>query len=93
MTTTIAQLWNGTLEPIRHLGKNNSEIKQLEDLIQRNIEKLKPTFNEETKKIFEKYNDCINEYIILLGEQAFCDGFCLGTKISSEAMNGAEQII
>ena len=32
MTKTIATLWNGNLDPIRYLGKNNSQIKQLEAL-------------------------------------------------------------
>lgn len=93
MTRTIEQLWNGTLEPIRHLGKNNSEIKHLEFLMQRDLEKLEENLNAELQEIFEKYSDCINEYILLISEQAFCDGFCLGTRITMESIFGAEQIL
>ena len=93
MTNTIANLWNGNLEPIRYLGQNSKEIKQLENLLERNQEKLEETLTEISKKLFEKYNDCMNEYILLTTEQAFCDGFCLGVKIISEALNGAEEII
>lgn len=93
MLNTIMQLWNGTLEPISHLGLNNPDIRRLENLIQRNREKVEANLAESEKEIFEKYNDCINEYAILLSEQAFCDGFCLGTKITVEALTGAEEII
>lgn len=93
MTKTIAQLWSGKLNPIEYLGINNKEIKNLENLMQRNLEKLENNLDEKSQEIFEKYNDCINEYISILCEQSFCDGFCLGTKIVTEALNSAEQII
>lgn len=93
MTETIAQLWNGTLDPIRYLGKNNPEIKNLEDLMHRNIEKLEEVLTEQQAKIFEAYSECINEYVILIGEQAFCDGFSLGTKILTEALSHVQQIV
>ena len=93
MTKTIAQLWNGNLEPVVYSGRNNPEIKKLENLMQRNLEKLEQDIDENSRKIFEKYNDCINQYLIATGEQAFCDGFCLGAKITTEALTGAEQVI
>lgn len=92
MTKTIAQLWNGNLVPISYLDKNNPEIKQLEGLIHRNLQKLKQTLNKDNREAFEKYNDCINEYITITNEQVFCDGFCLGAKMTAEAVTGAEQI-
>lgn len=93
MTETIAQLWNGTLEPIRYLGKNNKEIKQLEDIIELDIEKLKNILTEQQLKIFEAYSECANEYTVLIAEQAFCDGFSLGAKILTEALSHAQQIV
>ncbi len=93
MTDTIRQLWNGNLDPIRYLGLNNTEIKQLEILMQRNEENLVKRLNEGEKVILEKYHDCMSEYHTLISEQAFCDGFCLGTKIVVEALSGAEQIL
>lgn len=45
------------------------------------------------KELFEKYNDCMNEYIAAISEQAFCDGFCVGTKITAEALSAAEELI
>ena len=92
MTKMIAQLWNGNLEPVRHSGENNSEMRQLENLMLNNLEKLEAVLNESQKKIFGKYNDCFTEYMIVTGEQAFCDGFCMGTKIATEALTAAEQL-
>ena len=93
MSKTIIKLWNGTLDPIRYLGKNNAEMRQLEDLIQRNLNELEENLNKNEKKLFEKYYDCINEYIIVISEQAFYDGFCRGTKIVAEALNEPEPIM
>ena len=36
-------------------------------------------------KILEKYSGLIDEYVFLMSEQAFCDGFSLGLRISAEA--------
>lgn len=93
MTNTIEQLWNGTLEPVRYLGKNNPEIKQLEILLQRNLKNLEENLNEKLEGLLQKYYDCINEYLALTNEQAFYEGFCLGTKITVESLTGAEQIL
>ncbi len=86
MANTILQLWNGSLAPIRHLGQNNSEMKQLERLIQRNLDSLEESIGEKSKALLEKYSNCLNEYLIVMSGQAFCDGFCLGAKIAAEAL-------
>ncbi len=84
---TIAALWSGNLDPIRYLGENNSDIKQLEALMQQNLEKLEKLLDKVPAKIFEAYTDCVSEYTLAVAEQAFCDGFCLATKIVTEALN------
>lgn len=89
MSSTIAQLFRGQLEPKNVLGNGNVEMRRTEILIENNFTKLKENLNEETKVILEKYNECMKEYIVLISEQAFCDGFCLGTRISAEAIGGA----
>lgn len=91
MMKTIAKLWNGNIEPVRFSGINNSEMKKLRGLIQSNYEKLEESVAD--KSILEKYNDSTAEYVIMTAEQAFSDGFCLGTKITAEAMTKAEEII
>lgn len=93
MTKTITELYNGNLLPIKNLGRYNDEIKQLENLMEKNLEMLEKELNEEQKAIFNKYDSNINEYMYLLSQQAFCDGFCIGTKLLAEALCGAQQII
>ena len=93
MTKTISQLWSGNLDPITRLGMNNIEIDKMEKLMSDNYDKLKDKLNDETKEILEKYFDCINDYVLLISEQSFCDGFCLGTKISAEALVSAERLL
>ncbi len=93
MSNTIARLYRGQLEPKSVLGTGNSEMRRIEILIGNNYNKLKENLNEETKVILEKYSQCIDEYIVLITEQAFCDGFCLGTRILSEAVGGAERLL
>lgn len=93
MSNIIAQLYRGQLEPKSVLGNGNVEMRRIEILIENNYNKLKENLNEETKNILDKYSQCIDEYIVLISEQAFCDGFCLGTRILSESVGGAERIL
>ena len=48
---------------------------------------------DENNEMLEKYADCIDEYTEVICEQAFFEGFCLGTKIVTESMTGAQEII
>ena len=89
---TISQFWNGNIDPIKHLGSNNPEMRQLENLLDKNTTKLRESLNEKEKEIFEKYTDCVNEYMFISNEEAFFEGFCLGMKIFTEALNGAEDL-
>ena len=92
MTNTIALLRNGNLDPVRYSGKNNPEITELEELLQRNLEKLETALDKNTAILFEKYASCVDEYIAVTCEQSFCDGFCLGAKILTESLHGAEAL-
>ncbi len=91
MVQTLAALWNGNLAPARHLSENNGELRCLEELIKRNAELLETQLSDAQKKRWESYFMCIEEYFSLMTEQAFCDGFCLGTKLTTEALTGAKK--
>lgn len=93
MSNTIVKLYEGKLEPLKSIGKSNDEMRRMEILIERNKNKMEEMLDGERKIIFEKYVECINEYMLLINEQAFCDGFCLGARILSEAISGAEQLL
>lgn len=89
----IARLWNGSVVPVRNFGEGNPEMKELERLIRSNMENLGGSLNEKERAGLTKLVDCINEYMYVANEQAFCDGFCLGTRITAEAVSGAERIL
>lgn len=93
MPNTIAQLYRGQLEPKSVLGNGNVEMRRAEVLIKNNFERLKGNLNKDEKEVLEKYKCCIDEYIVLITEQAFSDGFCVGMRILSEAVGGAERIL
>lgn len=93
MAKVIDMLYEGQLEPVRSIGKNNVEMRRMEYLIDRNKSKLKEALDNNERETLEKYSECINEYIVLITEQAFNDGFCLGARILSEAVSGAENLL
>lgn len=76
--------------PVNDLGACTPELKKLVHLMNRHLENLEKLFSEEAKEIFEKYNECVNEYNYAIREQAFHSGFSLGTKLTSEAFAVSE---
>ncbi len=93
MTKTIAKLWCGAFETAGHSGVNNKEIKELIELLKKQYIKLTESVDENLKNEIEKFDLTHDEYASLLCEQAFCDGFCLASKLLTEALNGAEYLI
>ena len=93
MTKTIAQLWYGNIEPVNSLGYNNDQMKDLEDTNERIAEMIRKLLAEEGKGLFEKYCDNMNKYLLVSLEQAFCDGYSIGTKITTEALTAADNLI
>ena len=93
MPKTIAELYNGNLQPIKTLGKFNDEIKHLETLIEKTHADLKNELNDKQKSFFQRYEGNIDEYMCLISEEAFCSGFCVGIKIITEALQNAENIV
>lgn len=87
MTKTIARLWSGELMTSRCLEESDPALKDLTALIRRHRAKLEENLSGETKASFEKYWDCMDEYILIANRQAFCSGFCLGTRLTAEALS------
>ena len=86
MEFVLADLWNGNIAPIKRCGKGNSDIDELVHLMRRHREKLNGTLSEKQLEIADKYTACVEEYLELMVEQAFCDGFGLCSKILTEAL-------
>lgn len=93
MSKILAQIWNGNLNPVMHSGENKSEIKILENLMGKNLEELEKLLVGKERKIFDRYNDCVCDYLTEVCEQAFCDGFSLGVKIMTEALGNYGDIL
>jgi len=86
VTTTILDLWNGNIAPCEHCGAHNPTVNRLHALIERIREKLWEELTDAQKEQFQKYIDCSDEYLFLMMELAFCDGFILGNKLAYEVL-------
>ena len=93
MSKIVEQIRNGDFEPKEHFGKNNPELRKLERLIYGSLEALENCLNENQRQIFENCRDNINELYIEIERQAFCDGFCLDSKMTAEAFVSADQLM
>ena len=86
MLETITDLWNGNIAPCEHCGVHDPEVKHLLGLRERTREALCGGLTAAQAEILQKYIDCTEEYIFRMMELAFCDGFCLGSKLATEAL-------
>ena len=86
MQQTIIDLWNGNIAPCEHCGSHDPVINKLMSLMERNQEKLSSGLTEAQMETFQKYTDCSDEYLLRMIELAFCDGFCLGSKLIMETL-------
>ena len=83
---TICKLWNGQLEPYAHLGEDSAELKGLEEHIRLSYERLEKSLSGEQKKLLDEYRDSIDDYTPTVTELAFCEGFCVGTRLAAEGL-------
>lgn len=90
MTNLITELWYGNLHPSKISGSGNSEIKEIENLVSKSYHNLESLLDEKQLKFFEQYAENMNENLCLAEEQAFFDGFSLGTRLVAEALINSE---
>ena len=84
MTHIIKELWHGNIVPQEDSRNNTKEMKEFISYIARHDEDLENLLTEEQKAIFEKYQDCWNEYVSLAEAAIFEYAFKLGAKIATE---------
>ena len=87
MVQTISDLWYGNIAPLDHCGAHDTKAKQLAGMMEQKREKLCVEFTAEQKAAFQKYQESSDSYLIRMMELAFCDGFCLATKLAAEALS------
>ena len=86
MRSIINELWHGNIVPQEDSRNNTKEMKELISYIARHDEDLEKLLTEEQKAIFEKYQDCWNEYVSLAETAIFEYAFKLGMTIAIETL-------
>ena len=82
----INELWHGNIVPQEDSQTNTKEMKELISYIARHDEALEKLLTEEQKAIFEKYQDCWNEYVSLAEAAIFEYAFKIGMQIAIETL-------
>ena len=86
MQGTIEELWFGNVSPQSDNRNNSHEIKELMEFIARHHEDLLKTMTDEQKEIFEKLDECWNEYSSISEQAIFEYAFKLGAKLMLEIL-------
>ena len=87
MSHIIQELWHGNIVPQEDSRNNTKEMKELISYIARHDEDLEKLLTEEQKAIFEKYQDCWNEYVSLAEAAIFEYAFKIGMTIAIETLS------
>ena len=81
MRSIINELWHGNIVPQEDSRNNTKEMKELISYIARHDEDLEKLLTDQQKVIFEKYQDCWNEYVSLSEAAIFEYAFKLGAQL------------
>ena len=91
MKSIINELWHGNIVPQEDSRNNTKEMKELISYIARHDEDLEKLLTDEQKVIFEKYQDCWNEYVSLAEAAIFEYAFRLGARLAMEVQKDSEE--
>ena len=87
MKPTIQALWDGNIVPGPNCGAGDTKTERLSIQMDDKREKLEGTLSEEHRRLLKKYIDCTDEYVRMLTAHAFSDGFCLASRLLTEALS------
>ena len=82
MRSITNELWHGNIVPQEDRQINTKEMKELISYIARHDENLEKLLTDEQKVIFEKHQDCWNEYVSLAEAAIFEYAFKLGARLA-----------
>lgn len=91
MGKTISELWHGNIVPQDDSRTNSKEMKELIGYIARHNEDLTKLLNDEQNEIYEKYQECWNEYVSLAEAAIFEYAFKLGARLTHEALIDSQE--
>lgn len=87
MKREIRELWNGNIVPCERCGVDDPNMTELAALMARNKSALREKLTPQLQELFEKYIDCSEEYLLLMMEYAFCDGFSIASRLLTESLS------
>ena len=91
MGKIISELWHGNIVPQDDSRTNSKEMKELIGYIARHNEDLTKLLNDEQNEIYEKYQECWNEYVSLAEAAIFEYAFKLGARLTHEALIDSQE--
>ena len=86
MKSILEELWYGNICPETDKRSNSEEMKQLMKYMARHHDNLMETMTDEQKDIFERFDDCWNEYAGLAEKSIFVYAFRLGARIAIDVL-------
>ena len=84
MKSMTNELWHGNVYPQTDSTNNSPEMKELMEYMARHHDDLLKTLTDEQKEIFEKFDDCWDEYVSLAEAAIFEYAFKLGARLTME---------
>lgn len=92
MRKTIEKIWNGEITPVEFTKSSNPILLEKQEKMYDNIERFRDTIDEKQKGEFDRLVECVESYVSESAKNSFCDGFAIGTRLTSEAFIGSENI-
>ena len=90
MRSVINELWHGNIVPQEDSRNNSPEMKELMEYMARHHDDLLKTMTDEQKETFEKFHDCLSEYMSLAEAAIFEYAFRLGARLIIEVQKDRE---
>ena len=91
MKSMIKELWHGNINPQEDSRNNSPEMKELMEYMARHHDDLLKSMTDEPKEIFEKFEDCWDEYVSLAEAAIFEYAFRLGARLVMEVQKDSEE--
>ena len=91
MRSIINEMWYGNIMPQQDSRNNTKGMKELIGYAARHNGDLEKLLTDEQKVIFEKYQDCWNEYVSLAEAAIFEYAFKLGARLAIEIQSDSEE--